>query len=450
MKITFNQVVLRVATATGLLVGASVAACSSSNTPGNTVAPPPATGGTNASTGGTSGSGGAATGGASAGTAAGGSAGTGGGSGCPGNQLKGADGTCGCPPYAPLFCPSVPVCVDSKKDVDHCGDCMTACKAMNACAAGVCTPDLATVTEVTGCGALELVSTAMKLYALGSMTGLSSIGLPAAAGSAATPVGAGFMGGTAFAVDATNAYVAAGKDLLRIKLAAAATDMPEKLATETTDTIYDVTLDGAGNLYYASGSTIKKLPVTAAAGAAGTVAATAIDQGKAQGVVWSANYLLYGASEAFNVESCNYGAASTVCGADPTDGHPVGPGVEVKIGASQDELLFGHRSLQADAMNVYWANHGVVTAPFTGTGVPAQMTLAAPIDTKKVIAYAVDSVAKMTYIATDDGSFEKSAFDKGGEDAIWVARALPTVTSIVLDPTSVYLASACKILKSAR
>ena len=446
MKITFNQVVLRMAAATGLLVGASLAACSSSNSSNTPIAPPPAnTGGTTTTTAGTSGSG---AGGAAAGTATGGTAtaGSGGGTGCPGNQLKGKDGTCACAPYAPLFCSEIPLCVTPMKDVAHCGDCKTACGPMQACAGGVCTPDLTTFGDVANCGVLELLSTPTTLYALGTTSGLSSYALPA--GGAATPIAATLMGGTAFAVDATNAYVAAGKDLKRVKLVGGASDV---LATEAMDTIYDVSLDDMGNLYYASGATIKEIAAaaTATAPATAVVAATAIDQGKTQGVTWSAKYLLYAASEAFNLESCNYGTGQ-VCGADPTDGHPVGPGVEVKIGASQDELLFGHRSVQADAMNVYWANHGVVMAPFTGAGVPAQMKIAQPIDTKKVIAYAVDSAAKMTYMATDDGSLEKSAFDKGGDDATWVARALPTVSSIALDASSVYVASQCKILKSAR
>jgi hypothetical protein len=259
------------------------------------------------------------------------------------------------------------------------------------------------------------------------MSGLSSIALPA--GGAPKAIAATLMGGTAFAVDATNAYVAAGKDLKRVKLADGTTDT---LVTEAA-TIYDVAVD-AGSVYYATGVNIMKVSATAAAGSAGVVAATAIDDGMAQGVTISAGYALYATGQAFNLESQALAQG----------------GVEVKIGASQDELVFGHRSVQADATNVYWANHGIVTAPFTGVGVPAQMTIAAPIDTKKVIAYAVDPVKKMSYFATDDGSFEKSAFDKGNMDAIWVARALPTVTSVVLDDTSVYLSSQCKILKSAR
>lgn len=49
-----------------------------------------------------------------------------------------------------------------------------------------------------------------------------------------------------------------------------------------------------------------------------------------------------------------------------------------------------------------------------------------------------------------DHNLEKSAFDKADSEAIWMARGLEKVSSIVLDDTSVYVASACKILKSAR
>ena len=80
--------------------------------------------------------------------------------------------------------------------------------------------------------------------------------------------------------------------------------------------------------------------------------------------------------------------------------------------------------------------------------------VAQPIDGSPIVSYAIDSAGKTAYIATLEGSgdsnLEKSAFDKADQEAIWMARGLPKVTSIVLDDTSVYLASACKILKSAR
>jgi len=328
---------------------------------------------------------------------------------------------------------------------------MTKCGAMNACDAGKCTPDLATFGEVAGCGTLELVSTPAKLYVLSSMAGLSSIALPA--GGAATPIAATLMGGTAFAVDATNAYVALGKDLKRVKLADGMTDT----LTSSVDPIYDVAVDGAGMVYYATGGEkmpgvpygeIRQVSVTAAAGAAAKVVAKSADEGKGEGVAVSNGFILYASADAFNVESCNAGCQTAFGGGSTEMDHVLIDG-HVKLAPSQAGLIFGHHSIQADMENVFWANGSLQMKKFTGTD-NANTSIASPLDGSMIVAFAVDSAKKMSYIATMDGSFEKSAFDKGSEDATWVARALPKVSSIVLDDTSVYLASACKILKSAR
>jgi len=421
VKISLKQVVLRVAAATGLLVGSSVVACSGSNeviTPGPTAGTSTGTSGTAATagsaSGGTTGASGAASGGA------------GGAGKCPGNQI-GMPGACMCPAYAPQFCEAITKCVSPMKDPEHCGGCDTACGPMQACAAGACTPDLTTVAEVAGCGTLQLVSTASKLYVLSTMTGaLSSIALPVAAAATPTAIATGLTGATAFAVDATNAYVATGMTVTQVKLADG-TKTP--LVTETAK-IFDVAVD-AGKIYYAVGKDVKQ--ADAAAPSTGTSVAVSADEGMAQGVAVSAGTVLYASAEAFNLESDPIAAG---------EGH-------VKIGASQAGLIFGHRSVQADATNVYWANGSLQTAMFTGAD-HAGKIVAQPIDGSPVIAFAVDSAAKMAYIATTDGSLEKSAFDKADQEATWVARALPKVSSIVLDATSVYLSSECKILKSAR
>jgi len=301
---------------------------------------------------------------------------------------------------------------------------------MNACSAGKCTPDLMPFADITGCGTLELVSTATKLYVLGTMTGLSSIDLPA--GGAPKPITATLMGGTAFAVDTTNAYVAAGMDLKRVKLADGTTDTLVTAAAK----IFDVAVDGMGNVYYATGKDIMQVPVTATAGATGISVALSADEGTAEGVAVSAGMVLYASDQAFNLE------------ADPVVDPATGDG-HIKIGASQAGLIFGHRSVQADATNVYWANGGLQTAKFGGADHTAS-TVASPIDGSPIIAYAIDGAKAMAYLATKDGSFEKSAFAAGNDEATWVARAIPTVSSIVLDDASVYLAGECKILKSAR
>jgi hypothetical protein len=333
-----------------------------------------------------------------------------------------------CPAYASTYCEAITKCVSAMKDPDYCGGCTTKCSAMQACAAGACTPDLAAFGEIAGCGTLELVSTAGKLYALSTMGGtLSSFALPA--GGAATPVATGLTGATAFAVDTTNAYVAAGMKVMRVSLAGGGT--PEAVVTETAQ-IFDVAVDN-GKLYYAVGKDIKMVDAAAKAGTGVSVAMSA-DEGEAQGVAVSGTFVVYASNMAFNLES------------DPIAGDGY-----VKIGASQSGLIFGHRSVQADATNVFWANTSLQKAAVAGA-MHAATTVAQPIDGKPIIAYAVDPAKSMAYIATNDGNFEKSSFTDGmaGTEATWVARALPTVSSIVLDDTSVYLASQCKILKSAR
>jgi hypothetical protein len=417
-----------VAAATGLLVGSTLVACSGTNDTPTNPGPPGAAGTTTAAAGSNATAGG--TGGTSAGGSDAAGTGTGGANKCPGNQI-GMPGACMCPAYAPQYCEAITKCVSPMKDPDHCGGCDTKCGPMQACTAGACTPDLTTVTEVAGCGALELVSAAGKLYVLSTMDGkLSSIALPAAAGATPTAIATGLTGATAFAVDATNAYVATGMTVTQVKLA----DGTKTVLVTETAKIFDVAVD-AGKIYYAVGKDVKQ--ADAAAPSTGVSVAVSADEGEAQGVAISAGTVLYASAAAFNLES------------DPIDGD-----AHVKIGASQAGLIFGHRSVQADATNVYWANGSLQSAPFVGEDHSAKI-VAQPIDGSPVVAFAVDSTAKMAYIATlepstMDSNFEKSSFDKADQEAVWVSRGLPKVSSIVLDDTSVYLASACKILKSAR
>ena len=416
MNIRFKQVVLRVAAATSVLVGYSVVGCSSTNeTPNN---PGPA-----GTAGMTTTMGGSSTGGSSSGGA---NAGTGGAGKCEGNKIMMA-GACVCPAYAPTFCTAITKCVSDMKDPDHCGSCDKACGPMSACAAGMCTPDLAAVGEIAGCGslALQVSPDKMKLYALSTTAGtLSSFALPA--GGMPTPVASGLTGGTAFAVDAMAAYVATGMTVTRVNLA---DGMKTVLVTETTP-IFDVAVD-MGKIYYAVGKDIKQADGTTPA--PGVSVAVSADEGEAQGVAVSGGFVLYASNSAYNLEADPIAAG---------EGH-------VKIGASQAGLIFGHRSVQADATNVYWANGGLQRAAFGGAD-HSGMTVASPIDGSAIIAFAIDAAKTTAYIATADGSFEKSDFAKGSDEATWVARALPKVSSIVLDDASAYLASECKILKSAR
>jgi hypothetical protein len=122
---------------------------------------------------------------------------------------------------------------------------------------------------------------------------------------------------------------------------------------------------------------------TTATAVTGASVAVGIDEGEPQGVAASGDYVLYGSAQAFNVE------------ADPIahgEGH-------LEIGASQGGLAFGHRSIQADAMYVYWAVNGTVQrAPFTGAA-HAQKTAGAGLG--NITASAIDATS--VYFASDEG-----------------------------------------------
>ena len=295
---------------------------------------------------------------------------------------------------------------------------------MNACASGKCTPDLSAVSEIAGCGMLELVMAPGTLYALSTKkAALYAIATPA--GGAPTAVATGLKGGVAFAVDATNAYVATGKSVTQVNLASGAKTV---LVTEL-NPVFDVAV-AAGKIYYATGQAIKQ--ADAATPGTGTSVATSIDEGEPRGVAIAENRVVYVSNQSYNVES------------DPIVGD-----MHLKIGASQAGLIFGHRSVQTDGNSVYWVNGGLQAAQVSGPDLSAR-TVASPIDGSPIIAFAIDATTKTSYLATMDGRLEKSEFDLGSDEAIWVARALPAVSSVVLDDNNVYLASQCQIFSSPR
>lgn len=416
VNIYLKRVALGLSSLTSLLVGSSVVACSSTNdTTMN--APVPPTGGQS--------SGGTATGGSTSGSggAASGSGGAAGGK-CPGNQIM-MNGACTCPAYAPTFCDAIMKCVNQTKDPDHCGACDTACGATQACSESKCAPELSTFSESMGCGGkLQLQTATGKLYVLNGMAGtLSSVALPA--GGAATVAATGLTGASAFALDAESAYVVTGTSVTRVKLA----DGSKEVVVQETKPIYDVALDTKGNLFYTQDKDVRMVSAAAKAGT-GTKVAEGIDEGEPQGVAISGEYVLYASASAFNVES-----------------DPIAGDMHVKIGASQGSLFFGHRSVQADATNVYWANGGVQAAPFAGADHTGK-GVGTPVE-GNVTAFAINSTSKTSYFASETGNFEKSAFD--AESPTWVARGLGKVSSVALDDASFYIATdACKILKGAQ
>jgi hypothetical protein len=356
--------------------------------------------------------------------------------------------TCSCPAYAPTYCEADAKCSSPMKDPDHCGNCDTKCTERQACSAGMCTPDLATVAEVPDCGTLRLAIGGTSIYALSTMPGtLSSI---PAAGGAPMPIATGLTGATAFAVDATNAYVVAGMSIQRVALAGGA---PAVVVTETA-AIHDVAVDGT-TLYYVTGNDVKSIATTAANGTpAAMPVALAASEGKPQGVAASGTIVLFSSADAMNVERCD---TTMDCRAMPDmDVEDRGVG-HFKIGQSQGGLIFGHRSVQTDGTNVFWVNNGLQGAPImpdAGGMYPAK-SIATAKDGGTITAYATKGT--VAYFAEQNPgpmptdppvvNFEKSEF--GATDPVWLARNLQPVTSIVVDATSAYLASGCNVLKSA-
>jgi hypothetical protein len=336
-------------------------------------------------------------------------------------------------------------CTSPMKDPDHCGNCETKCGTQSACSAGACTPDLTTVAEIPDCGSLKLVLSGPTIYTLSTMSGtLSSV---PAAGGAPMQIATGLTGATAFAIDATNAYVVAGMSIQRVPLAGGAA---APVVTETA-AIHDVAVSGT-TLYYATGNGVKSVAANAAAGT-GTLVALAASEGEPQGVAVSGAILLYGSASSFNVERCD---TALICNdANGADEEIRGTG-HIRVGMSQGGLIFGHRSVQTDGTKVYWVNNGLQSAPImpdaggaypgVGVGTPKDGGTITAFAIKGTTAYFAEQSPGATPADPPLVNFEKQG--AGEADPTWLARNLAPVSSIVVDDTSVYLAAGCNLVKS--
>ncbi len=421
--------VKRLVIAGGLLGGLGlILACSEE--PQQQTPTPPAHGGSTAA----AGTGGSTAGSTTGGMGGGGGSDTGGtaGSGGTGGSLCATDckalgqicdmasASCMCPGYNPDHCPAANLCTDFIDDTEHCGNCDTACTAVQACSAGACTADPVEVyTTAAGCGSLKLLIVGTTIYIMNVGAGTIS-SVPAAGGAATADIVTGLTAPVAFAVDANNFYVASGMTIDRFPLAGGAA---EPVVTEATE-IWDVTVDTGGMLYYPVGTDIKSIDATEDAGT-GTVVATAVDAGTPQSVAVDGDLVFWGASTAFNVEVDSI----------TTD-------APVKLGASQGSLIFGHQSLQTDGTNVYWANGGQM-ARRAYDGVTGQETVGGTRENGSITAFAV--TAMDGYWAAD-GNIEKGQV---GGDAVWLARGQGVVGGMVVDASSVFWSTdACKIFKT--
>jgi hypothetical protein len=123
---------------------------------------------------------------------------------------------------------------------------------------------------------------------------------------------------------------------------------------------------------------------------------------------------------------------------------------------SQGGLIFGHRSVQTDGTKAYWVNNGLQSAPImpdaggaypgVGVGTPKDGGTITAFAIKGTTAYFAEQSPGATPADPPLVNFEKQA--AGDADPTWLARNLGVVSSIVVDDTSVYLASGCNLLKS--
>jgi len=336
----------------------------------------------------------------------------------PGPSGAGGIGQCTCPAYAPDLCASSSVCTKLADDPAHCGACDTQCGATEACSAGKCTSAPSLLAQLSGCGVVRLLLQSGKLYALDQAAGqLENIALP---GGARRRIAKGLGAPSAFALDATNAYIVTDKSIARVSLADGVTSV---VVIEAAD-IYDVAVHD-GKLYYGvgkpddmPGGDVKSVAASAINGAGVSVAAVG-DQGVPKGVAVSGDYVFYATDGAADVQ------ADLLVGA----GH-------VKIAPSQGALVFGHRSVQSDGQNVLWISFNVQRrAP---SSIDQIDNTVAWSRTSSATAFAFN--ATTVYLASESGDLEKAPF--AVEPAQWLARNLGRVDSIVLDDVNVYFSTA--------
>jgi hypothetical protein len=255
------------------------------------------------------------------------------------------------------------------------------------------------------------------MYWVSEMDG--KIGSKSTAGGDATEIATGLTTPTAFTTDGTNMYVVSGMSLLRVPIA---TGTPETVVTEA-GAIYDVAFAN-DTLFYTQGEDVKSVAADAEAGT-GAVVATAVGGGQPQGVTIDGTYVLWAATNAYNVES------------DPIDGDML-----VKLGASQAGLIFGHGSLRSDGTYIYWVNgSSILRSGFDSTA--ELSTMASTLEFDNVSAYDIDATS-VYYAAA--GNIESAVF---AEDSVWLARGQGEVSSLVVDATNIYWSNdSCAIMST--
>jgi hypothetical protein len=420
---------------------AVTAACSSAED-GNAAVDP--RGGSGNATGGTSGAASGGDGGMTAGGAGGtsgsagssGSAGTGGAicaEECPSGGFC-LMGECKCPADAPDICDAT--CVSLDNDAEHCGDCETACDAGAACSMGVCGPAPTELTSGDGCGVIRLALSGTDLYWTEAESGKVRT-LPIAGGTA-SDVASGQLEPLSIAADDEGVYWAnqgdgsADSSTVMKKAFPLDADPAVTLATGTagegeSPVILAIAVADA-TLYYTlvhdvhAISTDESVTDDVIVGTATNLDNGGGAEGFPSGLALDDTYVSWTTGQRSGVER---------------DDRDEGDDAYLELGESQADLLLP--DIASDGTSAYWASgERIVMSLLVREPADGNTTLVTTPDFHKITALTID--ATNVYFANDAGFVFKAPL--AGGDAVAIARDQSEPTSLIVDGTTLVIATA--------
>ncbi len=361
-------------------------------------------------------------------------------------------GYCACTPDKPDTCGTTnAICVSKASDADNCGACGTACDAGATCNAGKCRKAPTELATDMGCGGgVRLAIHGPSLYWTERATG--KVRTMPIDGGAITDVATGQRSPTEIAVDADGVYwanqgdgTAASSQVLKKALPLAVGDAVALKTATATETFPAIAV-GAGKLYYAVHTDVHQISTDPGVTADIIVGRSVSFSSSAPPVVYgevvnlavSDTKVIWGTPGTRNVVETH----TLTAWDDVTDmtgyarlGKTVTTTSDVGIDANYGYWRDGERFLR-DVVDAKVALAEVVTlAPYS----------------KLITAFAIN--ANAVYASTEDGAIfthsltvANSADDNAIVAPVLVARDQTNVTSIVLDPTTLYwVTTDCKL-----
>jgi hypothetical protein len=347
---------------------------------------------------------------------------------CPQGAYAHDDGLCHCQADVPNVCDDV--CVDNMTDPDHCGDCATKCGPMQGCNAGHCgaTP-VTLIPAAAGCGALHLAWAGGTLYWTdrdhGTVKGLSTTG------GAATTIASGQMTPTLIAASGAALYwlESGAKRITKATLPGGA---PTPVAAST-DAIGGFVVSPDGNTIYFSAGKVVNRTSTAGGGAVTEVGSE--DSGIPGALALDGANIAFATHVNGDVDVMTIVAGTPSVCASPGSTTATNTSC-ARIARSQDTLFYD--TMYAINGKAYWAaGDGVQTASELPSDGFNDRIGSAKLG--NVGAFAILGTSTVFY--SDDDFLLKAPLMANAPVSVW-ARAQPMSTSIALDATKVYWATA--------